>query len=137
MFSVPVCGSVSSVEVPTAIAGPAAGPNSALPGSVAGQADIHLLRLRQLQSRRDIGDARHRQPAIVAPDHGGPRPVLAALVAQVIGLNTTCPGSNATAGWAAKLGMDLQSSTLKHDESTCRPVNFTGCRATAAPEESR
>ena len=26
-------------------------------------------------------------------------------------------GSNATAGWAAKLGMNLQSSTLKHDES--------------------
>jgi alkanesulfonate monooxygenase SsuD/methylene tetrahydromethanopterin reductase-like flavin-dependent oxidoreductase (luciferase family) len=26
-------------------------------------------------------------------------------------------GSNATAGWAAKLGMNLQSSTLKNDES--------------------
>jgi alkanesulfonate monooxygenase SsuD/methylene tetrahydromethanopterin reductase-like flavin-dependent oxidoreductase (luciferase family) len=26
-------------------------------------------------------------------------------------------GSNATAGWAAELGMNLQSSTLKNDES--------------------
>src|ERR1700720_928672 len=31
-------------------------------------------------------------------------------------------GSNATAGWAAKLGMNLQSSTLKNDESG-RPLH--------------
>jgi hypothetical protein len=27
------------------------------------------------------------------------------------------PGSNATAVWAAKLGLNLQSSTLKNDET--------------------
>src|SRR5258707_10449461 len=32
-------------------------------------------------------------------------------------------GSNATAGWAAKLGMNMQSSTLKNDESG-RPLHI-------------